>query len=362
RNLQAASSARFPTEELQERRQRRGRAGWCGRWRGGSPSHCCWESQQPKVSPKLLVAFQKRERTSQPKAWRAHTPPNPLLLQMRNSRARKDLLAGKRNNSCESKAICKRGTRGCCLGHKSKTQSQKKRQQDPRAAERAHEQPPEHRTREYAYLENSSFKNPYLDPPKYQDGRLKSGFYESPTPVRAELNKRHKPRDGWGDGGGRGGGGGEVQPLPAVGGGPGRVSQPPPDPQLPRGKPEVGGLELGGREEIEADQGKNGQREGILSLFLSSFFQPRAAAASQGMNSQPRSAPRVKRAPEGRRPPADRCPRAGEGARETKTKSIPKGRQEHDLGSLQPLPPRQGSRFKSPLKCHLGKQSLQLST
>ncbi|KAM8824550.1 E3 SUMO-protein ligase CBX4-like [Synchiropus picturatus] len=81
--LPAAGERVFAVEGIEKKRIRKGRVEYLVKWRGWSPKYNTWEPEENILDPRLLLAFQHRERQEQMMGYRKRGPkPKHLLLQV----------------------------------------------------------------------------------------------------------------------------------------------------------------------------------------------------------------------------------------------------------------------------------------
>ncbi|KAK7940335.1 hypothetical protein WMY93_003661 [Mugilogobius chulae] len=81
--LPAAGEHVFAVEGIEKKRIRKGKTEYLVKWRGWSPKYNTWEPEENILDPRLLVAFQHRERHEQLMGYRKRGPkPKHLLLQV----------------------------------------------------------------------------------------------------------------------------------------------------------------------------------------------------------------------------------------------------------------------------------------
>ncbi|XP_010766757.1 E3 SUMO-protein ligase CBX4 [Notothenia coriiceps] len=80
--LPAAGEHVFAVESIEKKRSRKGRFEYLVKWRGWSPKYNTWEPEENILDPRLLDAFQDRERHEQLMGYRKRGPkPKHLLVQ-----------------------------------------------------------------------------------------------------------------------------------------------------------------------------------------------------------------------------------------------------------------------------------------
>ncbi|XP_068445498.1 E3 SUMO-protein ligase CBX4-like [Clinocottus analis] len=92
--LPAAGEHVFAVESIEKKRSRKGRFEYLVKWRGWSPKYNTWEPEENILDPRLLDAFQDRERQEQLMGYRKRGPkPKHLLVQVPSFARRSSLLA-----------------------------------------------------------------------------------------------------------------------------------------------------------------------------------------------------------------------------------------------------------------------------
>uniref|UniRef100_A0A3B5AHH8 Chromobox 4 n=1 Tax=Stegastes partitus TaxID=144197 RepID=A0A3B5AHH8_9TELE len=92
--LPAAGEHVFAVESIEKKRSRKGRVEYLVKWRGWSPRYNTWEPEENILDPRLLDAFQDRERQEQLMGYRKRGPkPKHLLVQVPSFARRSSILA-----------------------------------------------------------------------------------------------------------------------------------------------------------------------------------------------------------------------------------------------------------------------------
>ncbi|XP_054460466.1 E3 SUMO-protein ligase CBX4-like [Anoplopoma fimbria] len=100
--LPAAGEHVFAVESIEKKRSRKGRFEYLVKWRGWSPKYNTWEPEENILDPRLLDAFQDRERHEQLMGYRKRGPkPKHLLVQVPSFARRSSLLADLHEASLE---------------------------------------------------------------------------------------------------------------------------------------------------------------------------------------------------------------------------------------------------------------------
>ncbi|KAM6905231.1 E3 SUMO-protein ligase CBX4 [Xenentodon cancila] len=106
--LPAAGEHVFAVEGIEKKRIRKGKIEYLVKWRGWSPKYNTWEPEENILDPRLLVAFQHRERQEQLMGYRKRGPkPKHLLLQVPSFARRSSLPTGLEETSQDSESTLK---------------------------------------------------------------------------------------------------------------------------------------------------------------------------------------------------------------------------------------------------------------
>ncbi|XP_010872562.2 E3 SUMO-protein ligase CBX4 [Esox lucius] len=101
--LPAAGEHVFAVEGIEKKRIRKGKMEYLVKWRGWSPKYNTWEPEENILDPRLLVAFQNRERQDQLIGYRKRGPkPKHLLVQLPSFARRSSIPAGFEEPSSEA--------------------------------------------------------------------------------------------------------------------------------------------------------------------------------------------------------------------------------------------------------------------
>ncbi|XP_061557129.1 E3 SUMO-protein ligase CBX4 isoform X2 [Phycodurus eques] len=101
--LPAAGGHVFAVEGIEKKRIRKGKIEYLVKWRGWSPKYNTWEPEENILDPRLLVAFQYRERQEQLMGYRKRGPkPKHLLLQVPSFARRSSIPAGFEESSADA--------------------------------------------------------------------------------------------------------------------------------------------------------------------------------------------------------------------------------------------------------------------
>ncbi|XP_019737076.1 E3 SUMO-protein ligase CBX4 [Hippocampus comes] len=101
--LPAAGEHVFAVEGIEKKRIRKGKIEYLVKWRGWSPKYNTWEPEENILDPRLLVAFQYRERQEQLMGYRKRGPkPKHLLLQVPSFARRSSIPAGLEDASADA--------------------------------------------------------------------------------------------------------------------------------------------------------------------------------------------------------------------------------------------------------------------
>ncbi|KAG7232957.1 hypothetical protein INR49_007915 [Caranx melampygus] len=100
--LPTAGEHVFAVESIEKKRSRKGKVEYLVKWRGWSPKYNTWEPEENILDPRLLDAFQARERQEQLMGYRKRGPkPKHLLVQVPSFARRSSILADLHEASLE---------------------------------------------------------------------------------------------------------------------------------------------------------------------------------------------------------------------------------------------------------------------
>ncbi|XP_066560294.1 E3 SUMO-protein ligase CBX4 [Amia ocellicauda] len=169
--LPAAGEHVFAVESIEKKRVRKGRVEYLVKWRGWSPKYNTWEPEENILDPRLLVAFQNRERQEQLMGYRKRGPkPKHLLVQLPAFARRSSILSGLQEASLDDD---NRPKTDQVQSHRAQPQqyqlnSKKHHQYLPNSKESSAELPPISK-KKYYYQLNSKKHHHYQPDPKMYD-------------------------------------------------------------------------------------------------------------------------------------------------------------------------------------------------
>ncbi|KAA0706022.1 E3 SUMO-protein ligase CBX4 [Triplophysa tibetana] len=101
-DLPAVGEHVFAVEGIEKKRLRKGKIEYLVKWRGWSAKYNTWEPEENILDPRLLVAFQNRERQEQLVGYRKRGPkPKHLLVQLPAFARRSSILGGLQDMSLD---------------------------------------------------------------------------------------------------------------------------------------------------------------------------------------------------------------------------------------------------------------------
>ncbi|XP_068177866.1 E3 SUMO-protein ligase CBX4-like [Antennarius striatus] len=185
--LPAAGEHVFAVESIEKKRSRKGKVEYLVKWRGWSPKYNTWEPEENILDPRLLDAFQDRERQEQLMGYRKRGPkPKHLLVQVPSFARRSSVLADLQEASldedpCETSSpihvICPQG-------QQYQLNSKKHHQYEPPCREHEPEPPANGKT---FYYQLNSKKHHHYQP----DLKVHEPLNPKPREVKApELNNK----------------------------------------------------------------------------------------------------------------------------------------------------------------------------
>uniref|UniRef100_A0A3Q0SYE3 Chromo domain-containing protein n=1 Tax=Amphilophus citrinellus TaxID=61819 RepID=A0A3Q0SYE3_AMPCI len=107
-DLPAAGEHVFAVEGIEKKRIRKGKIEYLVKWRGWSPKYNTWEPEENILDPRLLVAFQLRERQEQMMGYRKRGPkPKHPFFQVPSFARRSSIPTGLEETSQDAEANLK---------------------------------------------------------------------------------------------------------------------------------------------------------------------------------------------------------------------------------------------------------------
>ncbi|XP_063072724.1 E3 SUMO-protein ligase CBX4 [Engraulis encrasicolus] len=170
-DLPAVGEHVFAVEGIEKKRIRRGRIEYLVKWRGWSPKYNTWEPEENILDPRLLVAFQNRERQEQLLGYRKRGPkPKHLLVQLPAFARRSSILANLQDLSPDEENHAKLDAIPMPRSQPQQYQlnSKKHHQYLPNSQETSSE-PHSHGKKKYFYQLNSKKHHHYQPDPKMYD-------------------------------------------------------------------------------------------------------------------------------------------------------------------------------------------------
>ncbi|KAG8015046.1 E3 SUMO-protein ligase CBX4, partial [Nibea albiflora] len=189
--LPAAGEHVFAVESIEKKRSRKGRVEYLVKWRGWSPKYNTWEPEENILDPRLLDAFQDRERQEQMMGYRKRGPkPKHLLVQVPSFARRSSILADLHEASLDDES-CQKTSPIQMLrpqGQQYQLNSKKHHQYQPLCRERETEQ--QANGKKFYYQLNSKKHHHYQPDLKQKWVRDKdSGCLTKVKDITMELKK-----------------------------------------------------------------------------------------------------------------------------------------------------------------------------
>ncbi|KAM4691719.1 E3 SUMO-protein ligase CBX4 [Rhinophrynus dorsalis] len=166
--LPAAGEHVFAVESIEKKRIRKGRVEYLVKWRGWSSKYNTWEPEENILDPRLLVAFQNRERQEQIMGYRKRGPKPKHLVPMPSFARRSIALNGLQDSSVENRTKLELGPVPKSHPHQYQLNSKKHHPYQPSGndlSEKHHSSS----KRKYYYQLNSKKHHHYQPDPKMYD-------------------------------------------------------------------------------------------------------------------------------------------------------------------------------------------------
>ncbi|XP_048344139.1 E3 SUMO-protein ligase CBX4 [Sphaerodactylus townsendi] len=176
--LPAVGEHVFAVESIEKKRIRKGRVEYLVKWRGWSSKYNTWEPEENILDPRLLIAFQNRERQEQLMGYRKRGPkPKPLVVQLPSFARRSNVLTGLQDPAMENRSKLDLGSSGKCQQHQYELNSKKHHQYQPNGKDSAikHQS---HSKGKYYYQLNSKKHHHYQPDPKMYEPHYQAGSKE----------------------------------------------------------------------------------------------------------------------------------------------------------------------------------------
>ncbi|KAM4664574.1 E3 SUMO-protein ligase CBX4 [Discoglossus pictus] len=167
--LPAAGEHVFAVESIEKKRIRKGRVEYLVKWRGWSSKYNTWEPEENILDPRLLVAFQNRERQEQIMGYRKRGPkPKHHLVSLPSFARRSSVLSGLQDSSVECRTKLDLGSITKSQTHQYQLNSKKHHQYQPNGKDHS-EKHHSSSKRKYYYQLNSKKHHHYQPDPKMYD-------------------------------------------------------------------------------------------------------------------------------------------------------------------------------------------------
>ncbi|XP_064378935.1 E3 SUMO-protein ligase CBX4 [Dromaius novaehollandiae] len=164
--LPAVGEHVFAVESIEKKRIRKGRVEYLVKWRGWSPKYNTWEPEENILDPRLLIAFQNRERQEQLMGYRKRGPkPKPLVVQLPSFARRSNILTGLQDPAVDNRPKLDLSSSGKSQQHQYELNSKKHHQYQPNGKESGMKHQ-SHSKGKYYYQLNSKKHHHYQPDPK----------------------------------------------------------------------------------------------------------------------------------------------------------------------------------------------------
>ncbi|XP_056673360.1 E3 SUMO-protein ligase CBX4 isoform X1 [Monodelphis domestica] len=367
--LPAVGEHVFAVESIEKKRIRKGRVEYLVKWRGWSPKYNTWEPEENILDPRLLIAFQNRERQEQLMGYRKRGPkPKPLVVQVPTFARRSNVLTGLQDSSADNRSKLELGSQGKSQGHQYELNSKKHHQYQPHGKEQGGKPPPHSKSSKYYYQLNSKKHHPYQPDPKMYDLQYQPSHKETSNSTCPDLGAKSHPPDKWAHSQVSKGYLSAVKPLVSGGGAGVKGSEKSQSNGITPQPKEAGipaGNGIGGKMKIVKNKNKNGRIVIVMSKYMENGMQAVKIKSGEGIETESRSPGHTKKkAGEERHTSGDRTLKKMAGTNE-KNPDLPLKRRDEDsqIGEDEEAQIQDsGSRKLSPTKEAFPDQPLQLTT
>ncbi|XP_066472350.1 E3 SUMO-protein ligase CBX4 [Tiliqua scincoides] len=275
--LPAVGEHVFAVESIEKKRIRKGRVEYLVKWRGWSSKYNTWEPEENILDPRLLIAFQNRERQEQLMGYRKRGPkPKPLVVQVPSFARRSNVLTGLQDPAMENRSKLDLGSSGKSQQHQYELNSKKHHQYQPNGKDSSikHQS---HSKGKYYYQLNSKKHHHYQPDPKMYEPHYQQNGKE-PQQGQAFLDHSKSPlmshSDKWPHGSAKS----LLNPVKSLGGAEGKNGAeknmssgtgPPP----PASRDGVTSNGIGGKMKIVKNKNKNGRIVIVMSKYMENGMQ-----------------------------------------------------------------------------------------
>ncbi|KAJ1129030.1 hypothetical protein NDU88_007401 [Pleurodeles waltl] len=202
--LPAAGEHVFAVESIEKKRVRKGRVEYLVKWRGWSPKYNTWEPEENILDPRLLIAFQNRERQDQLLGCKKRGPKaKAVLVQVPSFARRSNVLSGLQDSSLDNRPNIELNSTSKNHSHQYELNSKKHHQYQPNGKEHSVKHHSNSK-RKYYYQLNSKKHHHYQPDPKMYDVQyptVKEAVIQPPTDHNRTQVASHV--DKWGQAAGK---------------------------------------------------------------------------------------------------------------------------------------------------------------
>ncbi|CAH2291640.1 E3 SUMO- ligase CBX4 [Pelobates cultripes] len=188
--LPAAGEHVFAVESIEKKRIRKGRVEYLVKWRGWSSRYNTWEPEENILDPRLLVAFQNRERQEQIMGYRKRGPKPKHHLALPSFARRSNILSDLQDSLVENRTKIDLGSITKSQPHQYQLNSKKHHQYQPNGKDHS-EKHHSSSKRKYYYQLNSKKHHHYQPDPKKHDQ------YTSSKDSQMCLDRSYWHKDSW---------------------------------------------------------------------------------------------------------------------------------------------------------------------
>ncbi|NP_001096327.1 E3 SUMO-protein ligase CBX4 [Xenopus tropicalis] len=189
--LPAVGEHVFAVESIEKKRIRKGRVEYLVKWRGWSSKYNTWEPEENILDPRLLVAFQNRERQEQIMGYRKRGPkPKHHIVSIPSFARRSNVLNGRNDSPGENRTKLDLGPIPKSQPHQYQLNSKKHHQYQPSGKDH-NEKHHLNTKKKYYYQLNSKKHHHYQpDPKMYEQYAL-----GKESQISTDPSNRH--RESW---------------------------------------------------------------------------------------------------------------------------------------------------------------------
>ncbi|KAM8946834.1 E3 SUMO-protein ligase CBX4 [Pelodytes ibericus] len=188
--LPAVGEHVFAVESIEKKRIRKGRVEYLVKWRGWSSKYNTWEPEENILDPRLLVAFQNRERQEQVMGYRKRGPKPKHHLALPSFARRSNVLSDLQDSSVENRTKLELASITKSQSHQYQLNSKKHHQYQPNGKDHLEKHHSSSKKKYYYQLNSKKHHHFQPDPKKHEQ-------YTSTKDSQLCMDRSYWHKDAW---------------------------------------------------------------------------------------------------------------------------------------------------------------------